>query len=94
MIRIFALTEQQETVYQLKDWLATKELDIEHVYVDVNEDAKKTAEEFNLTVFPVLFKLKDLNGKNVITKFADGADIDKMSNEMIATIKAELTPAE
>lgn len=94
MIRIFALSEQQESIYQLKDWLATKELDIEHTYVDLNDDAKAIATEYGLTVFPVLFKLKDLNGKNVITKFADGADIDKMSDEMIATIKAELTPAE
>jgi hypothetical protein len=90
MIRIFALSEQQEDIYKLHDWLKSKGLDIEHVYVDLNEDAEATAKEFNLTVFPALVSFKDINGKNVMTKFADGADIDKMSSDMIATITAEL----
>jgi hypothetical protein len=94
MIRIFALSEQQDSIYELHKWLESKELAIEHVYVDLNEDAKATAEAFNLTVFPVLLEVKHLNGKDVITKFADGADIDKMSDELVAKIKAELTPAE
>lgn len=94
MIRIYALHEQQEQIYQLHEWLNSKDLPIEHAYVDLNEDAKAVAEQYNLTVFPVLFELKNLNGKDIITKFADGKDIDKMSDDMIAKIKAELTPAE
>jgi hypothetical protein len=94
MIRIYALHEQEEQIYQLHEWLHSKDLPIEHAYVDLNEDAKAVAEQYNLTVFPVLFELKNLNGKDIITKFADGKDIDKMSDDMIAKIKAELTPAE
>lgn len=94
MIRIFALSTQQESIYELHKWLKSKDLEIEHFYVDLNEGIKATADEFNLTVFPALVGFKDINGKNVITKFADGTDIDKMSDDMVAKIKAELTPAE
>jgi hypothetical protein len=94
MIRIFALSEQQEDIYKLHDWLKSKELDIEHVYVDINDDASDFAKEHNLTVFPVLFQIKYQNGKNFITKFADGKDINKMSDDMVATLKAELAPQE
>jgi hypothetical protein len=94
MIRIFALSEQQDSIYELHKWLATKDLAIEHTYVDLNDDAKDVAEQYNLTIFPVLFSVDSLNGKDVLTKFADGADIDKISDDMIAKIKAELTPSE
>ena len=87
MIRIYALSEQQESIYELHKWLESKELAIEHVYVDFNEEAEATAKEFNLTVFPALVGFGDVNGKNVMTKFADGKDIDKMSDEMVAKIK-------
>ena len=92
MIRIYALHEQEEQIYQLHEWLNSKDLAIEHAYVDLNEDAKAVAEQYKLTVFPVLFQLAQLNGKDVITKFADGADINKMSDDMIAKIKEALTP--
>jgi len=92
MIRIYALYEQEPQIYQLHEWLNSKDLPIEHAYVDLNEDAKAVAEQYQLTVFPVLFQIAHLNGKDVITKFADGADIDKMSDDMIAKIKEQLTP--
>ena len=94
MIRLFALLKQQESIHVLLQWLETKDLAIEHVYVDAQEGSNELAKEFNLTVFPALVGFKHINGKNVMTKFADGPDIDKISDEMIATIKAELTTAE
>ena len=93
------ITTQYE---HIKNSFETKGWEIEHFNIDINEDAKATAEHYNLTVFPVLFELADNeNGNLVFEKFAEGLDpilllgddTVKRITDTLAVLKATDEPA-
>jgi hypothetical protein len=79
--------EHIKSSFEAKGW------EIEHFNVDLNEDAKAVAEQYNLTVFPVLFELaNDPNGVLVLEKLAEGLDaILLLSDDTIRRISDTLT---
>jgi hypothetical protein len=89
MIYMFALSTQEALVYDLHVFLENQGIGtIEHKYIDVNEEAKTLADELGFVHFPTIFELKHVNGANILTKLAEGADIKQSSPETLAAIKA------
>lgn len=59
----------------INEWCRQREFEIEHFNVDENADAKTIADQYNLTIFPVLFRLADNNeGQLECKKYAEGID--------------------
>ena len=98
MIYMFALSTQEALVYDLHVFLENNGIGtIEHKYVDLDEGTKAMADELGFVHFPTIFELKHVNGADILTKLAEGADIKQSSPETLAAIKAVVdsyTPAE
>jgi len=76
----------------ISEWCRQHSFNIEHFSVDENADAKAIAEQQNLTVFPVLFRLShNSEGQLECKKYAEGIDaILLLSDDNIKEVAAYL----
>jgi hypothetical protein len=91
-VHLFALSSQHDHINDVLTSLKSKDLEVEHSFTDLNADAQAILTKFNLAVQPVLFDVRDIDGVDTITKFAEGADILSLTDEQVAQIKAALVP--
>lgn len=86
-VHLYALSSQHDHVQDVLKTLSDAGLAIEHTYTDLNADAQAILTKFNLTIQPVVFDIKDVNGVDTVTKFAEGAGVIAMTADQIAQVK-------
>lgn len=90
-VSLIALSSQHDHVEEVQTWLKNTGLEVEAKFSDVNEDAQAILTKFNLTIQPVLVDISSVNGEDVATKFAEGAEIMLMPADKITAVRTAIT---
>ena len=96
MIAIYFEDHRESITFDMtNEWLAANGINVVGFFVSANDRVAEIAAEHGLTVFPVIFSMRnfDKDGKEIFIKYAEGLDaIKALTPEIIEQIKADIVP--